>query len=287
MIAGAIGDAWGGPWENKPLPIRFEIPAKARLSDDSQLSLATCRSITEKCSVDPEHIAGEFLQWFRASKIHGIGASTLKAMRDLDAGVHWAVAGRTGPFAAGNGAAMRIAPLAFLLDPHKPEERRLIRDVCRITHHHDEAYIGALAVLLAVQSVLRGEWSIERNFLSCVASELPDSVVRDRIEEIVRLQLTPPEIATRFGTTGYVADTVPLALRCAERITESGLLAVLEYTIALGGDTDTIASITGQLGGTALGFSALSPEFLGEIEGYEEALSIASEFADFVCTLPG
>lgn len=39
--------------------------------------------------------------------------------------------------AAGTGAAMRIAPLAFLLDPLDPEQRVTLRDVCRITHHSD------------------------------------------------------------------------------------------------------------------------------------------------------
>ena len=45
---------------------------------------------------------------------------------------------------------MRIAPLAFFLDPEDAGDRQLIRDVCRITHHNEEAYVGALAVVTAV-----------------------------------------------------------------------------------------------------------------------------------------
>lgn len=54
---------------------------------------------------------------------------------------------------AGNGAAMRIAPLAFHVDPALAQDRQVIRDVCRITHHNDEAYVGALAIVGAVRSL--------------------------------------------------------------------------------------------------------------------------------------
>jgi ADP-ribosyl-[dinitrogen reductase] hydrolase len=106
LLAGAIGDALGGVTERSGLAI----------SDDTQLTLATCEAIIEAKGVDPERIAGSFLRWYRAGAISGIGSSTLEALRDLDAGGHWALCGARGERAAGNGAAMRIAPLAFLLD---------------------------------------------------------------------------------------------------------------------------------------------------------------------------
>ncbi|HEX3906224.1 MAG TPA: ADP-ribosylglycohydrolase family protein [Polyangia bacterium] len=55
------------------------------------------------------------------------------AWNRLDAGVHWALAGAKGERAAGNGAAMRSAPLAFLLDPADEAARRLLRDLSPIT----------------------------------------------------------------------------------------------------------------------------------------------------------
>src|SRR4029077_20623763 len=114
--------------------------------------LATCEALAEGDDPDPELIAASMLRWFRARRLTGLGASTLKALRDLDAGAHWALAGRKGDRAAGNGAAMRIAPLAFCIDPETDHGRRTVRDVCRITHHNDEAHIGALAVALAIRA---------------------------------------------------------------------------------------------------------------------------------------
>jgi ADP-ribosyl-[dinitrogen reductase] hydrolase len=153
ILAGAIGDAMGGPFEGQSGPIKFRESAHWSISDDSQLTLAACESIIKAGEVSPEHIAAQFLLWHRARRLTGLGSSTLKALRDLDAGAHWALAGARGEMSAGNGAAMRIAPLAFHLDPANAAHRQTIRDVCRITHHHEEAYVGALAIVAAIRSL--------------------------------------------------------------------------------------------------------------------------------------
>jgi ADP-ribosyl-[dinitrogen reductase] hydrolase len=156
----------GRTLEGKAGPVQFVPPTTPTLSDDTELTLATCESIIESCAVEPESLAEHFVRWFNARRIHGLGSSTLKALRDLSSGTHWALAGARGEYAAGNGAAMRIAPLAFLLDPNDPKQRTTIRDACRITHHSDEAYVGALAVIFAVRAVVTKEWTPQRSFLS-------------------------------------------------------------------------------------------------------------------------
>jgi ADP-ribosylglycohydrolase len=146
---------------------------------------------------------------------------------------------------------MRIAPLAFLLDSATPADRTVIRDVCRITHHNDEAYVGALAVVIAIRFILSGVWSHENSLLVAVAEFVPDSAVRDRINQFLALTLPPSEVASQLAARGWVVDSVPLALYCAQFIAEKPLSVVLAQTIEVGGDTDTIASITGQIAGTA------------------------------------
>src|SRR5207248_807621 len=152
---------------------------------------------------DPAVIAAHFVRWFRGGRLSGLGASTLKALRDLDAGAHWALAGRKGERAAGNGAAMRLAPLAFCVEPHQDEARRLIRDISRITHHSDEAYVGGLAVVLAVRAAREGELS-----LPAIAACLPDTSVRDRLTAYAALppQTNLMDAARRLGSSGYVAE---------------------------------------------------------------------------------
>src|SRR5205809_977450 len=91
------------------------------------------------------------------------------------------------------------------------------------------------------------------DFLAAAVDSLPDSAVRDRVRDLVPLQIPSAEVGSRFGASGHVVDTVPLALYCAQSIAVNTLEVTLEQTISIGGDTDTIASIAGQLAGTVVG----------------------------------
>jgi ADP-ribosylglycohydrolase len=134
----------------------------------------------------------------------------------------------------------------------------VIRDVCRITHQSDEAYIGALAVVLAIRFIASGIWSHKNSLLIAVVESLPDSAVRDRLKEFLPLTVPPSKIASQYGASGWVVDTVPLALYCAQFIAERPLSVTLAQAIEVGGDTDTIASITGRLQGPPLVFRPIT-----------------------------
>jgi len=267
VVGGAIGDAIGG------------IPERSRisLSDDTQLTLATCEALTQGART-PNNIAEHLLRWFRERRITGIGSATLKAMRDLDAGVHWALAGARGEMAAGNGAAMRIAPLAFFVNPLVGADRVLIRDVSRITHHSDEAYIGALAVLVAIH--FNRETTDVAGLLASVADQLPDSRIRDRILEVSSSSdRTLSALAATFGSSGYVVDTVPLAIIAAARMTAETFGAVLYELNEAGGDTDTIGSIAGQIAGVSIGLKSLPEDLIRLLPPDPPVLRIARQFA--------
>ncbi len=242
LLAGAAGDCIGGPYEGAE-PRDVELPhGRWKISDDTVLSIATARALLGSGGVDPASIAASLVDEFSHRGIPGLGASTLKALRDLKAGAHWALAGRRGEHAAGNGAAMRIAPLAFFVDATDPAHRQTIRDVCRITHHNDEAYVAGLAVLLAMQ-LPQGT----ANSMAQIAHTLPDTRVRDTLWALADL---PPDTTVRdaakvSGISGYAPESVPLALFVAMAATD--LKAGLFAAVSCGGDTDTIASIAGQV----------------------------------------
>jgi ADP-ribosyl-[dinitrogen reductase] hydrolase len=246
LLGGAIGDAVGGVTER----------GEASLSDDTQLTLATCEAICETGRADPASIAASFVRWFRARRLSGLGSATLKALRDLQAGAHWGSSGASGEMAAGNGGAMRIAPLAFL----PSADRVVIRDVVRVTHRHDEAYLGALAVVIA----MRGTWApVPDALLRAVATELPDCRVRDELLRVADLGTASLDAVARCsGTSGWVVETVPLALAAAWHMAESSFAATLDELVHIGGDTDTIASIAGQVAGVRLGARRLPAELL-------------------------
>ena len=242
----------------------FIFPQTLCVTDDTQLTLATCESIIQSNVISPERVAKHFVRWFRERRITGIGSSTLKALVELDAGGHWALVGAIGDRAAGNGAAMRVAPLAFFLDPGADSQRTTIRDICRITHRNDEAYIGALALLRAIRHVVdRG--NLAQDFPDFLLDSLPDSIVRDRLAESHHYSVA--EYCHRFGTTGYVADSVPLAILAAARSTD--FPATVEQLVRCGGDTDTIASMFGQIFGAAHGAEVLPVATLNRIDAVD------------------
>jgi ADP-ribosyl-[dinitrogen reductase] hydrolase len=280
IFGGAIGDAMAGPYEGRMPPVQIDEHAEWRLSDDTQLTLATCEALAAAGRVDPETIAAHMATWFSQGRVTGVGAGTFAALQGLVQGGHWALVGMRGERAAGNGAAMRIAPLAFFLNPTAPADRLTIRDVCRITHHNDEAYAGALAVLAAVRFAWQGDWASQPNLIASVAAILPDSHVRDRLQAVGGLNslLALPGFAKQWGNSGYVPESVPLALYAAQCAPSAGFQPMMEQVISVGGDSDTIASMAGQIVGTLLGYDALPPAML---ERLPERASIAAVADDF------
>ena len=181
--------------------------------------------------------------------------------------------------AAGNGAAMRIAPLGFMLDPRNHSDRVVLRDVCRITHHNDEAYIGALAIAAAINLVAYRQHALRPSLLNAVCESLPDSNVRDRLARLTDFiqQGTIQECGMRFGTSGYVADSVPLALAAVVCTPALGFEGVFQAIIESGGDTDTTASMAGQIIGAAIGIEHIPVTFVERVPGFDEIRQVASQ----------
>jgi ADP-ribosylglycohydrolase len=75
-------------------------------------------------------------------------------------------------------------------------------------------------------------------------------------------------------------ESVPLALFAADRFGLLGFQEMLEQVIAAGGDTDTNASLAGQVAGTAVGFGGLPPRLLQRLPQADLVLSIARGFAE-------
>ncbi|WBO86712.1 ADP-ribosylglycohydrolase family protein [Hymenobacter yonginensis] len=277
VLAGAIGDAWGSGFENLPKgpdPTTFYLqPPPTRrpvwqLTDDTQLTLVTLEALCQGPRLAPATLANHLVAAYAQGRLTGLGASTLKALRELQAGGHWSRVGREGEYGAGNGAAMRIAPFAFW-----PEyDRAELHDFCHITHRHVDAYVGALAVVLALRAVLSKQWTGPESLLDLLVPQLPDTRLRDRLLEIQALPGSPAiaDVA-RLGTSGYVVDSVPFALFCAAQVPRLGLSQTFAAIIAAGGDTDTNASLAGQIAGALLGPHHLPPELLqklARVDGY-------------------
>ncbi|UTX49632.1 ADP-ribosylglycohydrolase family protein [Chryseobacterium sp. MA9] len=267
IISGAIGDAWGSSYENEVETDDSQIyylgkkNIKRRvwgITDDTQMTLATCEVLSEG-SFTPENLINKFIEYYRSNKLTGIGASTLKAILDTEAGIHWNQAGRIGEFAAGNGGAMRIAPFAFFSEITRQD----IYEACKITHRNDEAFSGALAVFLSIKAILNSDWNGSNNLFDIIIPEIPDTNVRDRLIEINSTgnNSSISEIS-KLGNNGYVVNSVPFAIYCSTKIIDLGLEEMFKQIISSGGDTDTNASIAGQIAGTLIGTENIPYELI-------------------------
>lgn len=278
IIAGAIGDAFGSAYENvveqkdDDTLYLFGKPEAIKpiwqITDDTQLTLATIEAMIEDIQLKPETLVKHFLKLYKQRKLRGIGASTLKALRELELGAHWSQVGRRGEYAAGNGAAMRIAPLAF-----KSEfSRQHIRDICFITHHNDEAYVGALCVIIAIREILNGNWTGVEDLFALIIQQIPDTRVRDRLIEVQNIG-DLKEIG-KLGNSGYVVDAVPLAVAAASKVRKIGIENMYSILIEIGGDTDTNCSIAGQIAGTLIGKQAIPTHLMDNFLNSKEAAQI-------------
>lgn len=288
LLAGAIGDCLGAAYEGYSgtdvaeayYDGRFQ-PASLTMgdwTDDTSMLIATAQSIAERGEVDGEDLARRYLAWFETGG-RGIGRATYHAMKRLQSGNPWQEAGEKGEYAAGNGVAMRVAPVGLY---HANDLSGLREDVetCGvITHRNDEALAGGFAVAYAVAKAAAGELDTETVLLE-ILDQLEPSRVADNLSECARLleeDVPPLEALPELRLGGAAFETVPTAFFCFLR-NPHDLQETIVSSIVAGGDTDTRACIAGAIAGTYLGHEAIPNRWLSQlplrrgIEGVAEKL---------------
>jgi ADP-ribosyl-[dinitrogen reductase] hydrolase len=129
----------------------------------------------------------------------------------------------------GNGAAMRVAPVAHLArDPSQAVS--LAWHVTAITHDHPDAMRGAAATAYAIWMARSGAKPQE---------------IRSKIEIDYGFDLSRSvdQIRTTYQYSELCLETVPEALVCA--LTAMDFEDALRNAVSLGGDADTLAAIAG------------------------------------------
>lgn len=234
-------------------------------SDDTQMAICVAKSLVE-CSVySPVHAAAAYVEWYKSGDHRGIGKATKEAMDRLIRGHHWNGSGVE--HAQGNGTAMRIAPLGLFYCNSILTVCDMARvDAC-ITHRSVEAQEGSVAVALAV--ALLAKRSVEKSQLLTPVVNLLHSgedqttLVESRLLDLRSFLQEPKDVkavmswAIDKGTGAIVSQSVPAAFLCF--LSTSNFRDAVELAVRLGGDTDTIAAITGALAGTHYGTAQVAP----------------------------
>lgn len=215
-------------------------------SDDSSLTLATVASMGRKGKIDPADIMNNFFLWLDDGaytpygKVFDVGGSTRKAISRYANGVEPLNCGGKTRMDNGNGALMRILPLAFV--PHTAQD---ILKVGKLTHAHEISQTACHLYVHLAYKLIEGT-SIKEAI--CSLAYLPPVAHMKEFERIAYIgELNRDEIKS----SGYVVDTLEAALWClwATSTYEDCVLTAVN----LGEDTDTVAAVAGGLAGIVYG----------------------------------
>lgn len=214
----------------------------------------------------------------------GIGLATLRAVFKLWIGFPPRY---SGVYSAGNGPAMRIAPIGVCYGADPALMRALVRAATRITHTDPKAEHGALAVALAAHLSATGAdidpADYARRLRALLGSEPGELLpLVDKVADSVARRESTADFAAGSGcaqgVSGYILHTVPAALH-AWLSHQGDYRESVMTIIRLGGDTDTAAAIVGALAGARAGKEGIPGEWLRDLwewprtVGWMEALS--------------
>jgi ADP-ribosylglycohydrolase len=234
------------------------------VSDDTEQSALVAQSLA-RFPGDRERFIRAFrwslLGWFLRLPF-GIGMATIRACLRIALGFR-----RTGVRSAGNGAAMRAAPLGVFFRERAEERRSFGRALAEVTHVDARAVEGSLFVgeLGAACALAGPEKSRIELFDSArvVVTEPSLSAALERARELAVRGASVAEGAEILGTTGFVVHTVPFAAFVFMK--GSAPLDGLAAAISAGGDTDSIAAILGAWLGALHGPGGLPAELIARI----------------------
>ena len=262
-----------------------------RFTDDTQMSLSVARWLLEDPSRSPSQLLGEFSRSYEPCRRYGPGTEMiLKLYRDHPQQWRELATAMFPHGSYGNGGAMRVAPigLAFRGDLKKVAETA--KDSCRVTHSHPLALQGAamqamaVAIATSITEVSVGGFvDPVRRMLNEFEDLLQDTskftTALDRIEAGLGLRETCLAMSTLLGTGIEAFEAVPMAMYCFLRHPDSFVDAVTA-AVFIGGDTDTIASMTGAIAGAFHGCRSIPTAWLQRVQEETYTVDYVGNLAD-------
>jgi ADP-ribosylglycohydrolase len=273
-------------------------PAGSITNDTEQALLLADVLLAGVGHVDGEDLARRLLAWAEHAREQGsldlLGPSTSAAVTALVADGPLDVFGRS---AATNGAAMRITPVGLVAAPDDLAALvDLVVEASRVTHYTSVAIAGAAAVAAAVSAGISGDSVAAATTLAIRGAELGErrgewvagaSVAR-RIAWAVGLidvgdhDRSVRDVVELVGTSIATQESVPAAFAVLALHPDDPWQACLTAA-SLGGDSDTIAAMTGAIAGACHGMDGWPQE---AVETVREVNNLDLEtFADKLLAL--
>lgn len=270
VVGAAVGDALGAPFEfgaagafSAKYPPGDASPSEmgggggwepGEATDDTQMAVLVADSLLERGGLDPADIFERFRRW-AAGDPKDIGLQTEAVLTSGDpwdsaAGLHFWITGH----AAGNGSLMRASTSAvYFAAAGREATTDAARRIAALTHGDRAAWEGTAVFHELVRLALAGQDPIAA-MPEVVELIHPDH--RDRYAAI----LAPdwhPGMATEFN--GAVWPCLASAVWAVR--TTADYAPAVRAAVDLGGDTDTVAAVTGGLAGAVYGVEAIPAQW--------------------------
>lgn len=282
-----VGDALGVPYEfykSKEIPsideIEYEPPKgfkksydvpSGTWSDDGAQALCLLESLITKKMFDIYNFAERLRKWIDEGLwavdniVFDIGSQTRSALLSYERGESPLKSGFINPNGKGNGALMRVLPLALW---HKGTDKELVKDAhmqCLVTHGHI-----CNQVCCAFYCLIARELLYNNNFetayknaltkIKTIYSNMPE------YKQELELNIRPNDTIEGKGT-GYVIDCLKSALMVINQSTSYE--EVVKKAISLGNDTDTTAAVAGGLAGIIYGYENIPTRWIDGLRNKE------------------
>ena len=240
MIGAIIGDIVGSRFEfNNHRNKEFELfTDKCNVTDDSIMTIAVAKAIMET-GKNLKLLSNDSKNNYYYYKL--LKSMTIRYMQKIGrkyphcgyGGMfgQWIFSDNPKPYYSfGNGAAMRISPVGFIA-PTEDEARKLSETITAVTHNHKEGIKGAEATVISIYMAKHGASKEE---------------IRQKInEDYYNLNFTIDEIRDTYEFNETCQETVPQAI--VAFLESDSFEDAIRTAISVGGDSDTLAAITGSI----------------------------------------
>ena len=243
MLGAILGDMVGSPFEFDHNNYKHKdfalLSERSHFTDDTVMTLAVARGLiagqgdAQKIFAEVRY---EMRYWGRAYPHAGYGGMFRQ----------WLCAEHPQPYGSfGNGSAMRVAAAGWLFDT-LDKTLEMAKVTAEVTHNHPEGIKGAQATAAAIFLARTGHSKSE---------------IRQYVEQTFGYDLsrTCDEIRPHYHHVETCQQTVPEAIIAF--LESNSFEDALRNAVSLGGDSDTLACITG---GIAEAFYGMPPELQQE-----------------------
>lgn len=226
MLGAIVGDIVGSRFEfHNHRDKEFELfTPECKPTDDSIMTLAIGKALLD-CGGDYSQLSEKAVYWMRTIGRHYPRCGYAGRFN------FWIFSDVSKPYnSLGNGAAMRVSACGWFADNLR-QAKELSRAVTEVTHNHPEGLKGAEAVTIAV-------------FLARTGST-KDDIRRKISEEYYTLDFTLDGIRPTYRYNMTCMGTVPQAIEAF--LESTGFEDAVRCAVSVGGDSDTLAAITGSI----------------------------------------